>query len=66
MNKGRRVELGKLKFKKRLRNLNLVCKSDRDYKGYRTTGTPCSCFLCRGEKYSRNIKHKNGENISIG
>ena len=20
---------------------------------YRTTGTPCSCFLCRGEKYNR-------------
>ncbi len=24
---------------------------------YKSTGTPCSCILCRGEKYNR-LKHK--------
>ena len=26
---------------------------------FRTTGSPCSCAACSGEKYSRKQKHKN-------
>lgn len=60
MNKGRRQELTKLKFKKRLRdrgftleyakqpNVSLYCfKSDRQ---------PCSCSMCRDEKYRASRK----------
>ena len=25
----------------------------RNYKAYKTTSTPCSCWLCKGEKYNR-------------
>ncbi len=27
-------------------------------RGYRTTGTPCSCFMCRGEEYDRRAYKK--------
>lgn len=26
---------------------------------FRTTGSPCSCMACAGEKYNRKQKHKN-------
>lgn len=26
---------------------------------FRTTGSPCSCYMCKNEKYSRKEKHKN-------
>ena len=29
---------------------------DKWAKVYQTTGTPCSCWMCRGEKYNRKRK----------
>lgn len=53
MNKGRRQELKMLKYKKRLRQLNLI-KGDRcNYYAYRSHGSPCSCFFCSPYKYKR-------------
>lgn len=33
---------------------------DKSYRAYKTTSTPCSCWLCRGERYNR-AKSKRGE-----
>lgn len=30
---------------------------------YRTTGTPCSCWMCRGEKYDRKAYKKETQRI---
>lgn len=27
--------------------------------GYKSVRTSCSCWMCKGERYSRKIKHKN-------
>lgn len=32
-------------------------------KVYKRTGTPCSCWMCRGEKYSRRQFNKETERI---
>lgn len=32
--------------------------NDRWSKIYKTTGTPCSCWLCRGESFDRNAARK--------
>ena len=58
-NKGRREELKKLKFIKRLKLFNLKQKTPQDYICYKTTSSPCSCFICKGERYTRKEKHKN-------
>ena len=31
--------------------------------GYRTTGTPCSCPVCRGEKYDRKAYRRDTRRI---
>ena len=31
--------------------------------GYRTTGTPCSCPLCRGERYDRRAYRRETRRI---
>ena len=63
MNKGRRDELTKLKYKKRLKQLGLKeedsGKKGWNYHCYKTTGSPCSCEACSGERYNRTQKHKN-------
>jgi len=46
MDKGRRTEIGKLKFKKRLKNYRLKQQKPNDFNCYRTTGKPCSCSMC--------------------
>lgn len=64
MNKGRRQELTKLKFKKRMKNLN-ISQEEQDkwgYYCYKDSGTPCSCYMCRDEKY-RNTHRKRNKNI---
>ena len=33
---------------------------DKWAKVYQTTGTPCSCWMCRGEKYNRK-EYKKGK-----
>lgn len=52
MNKARRHELKMLKYKKRLKNLGLKDGEGKFY-CYRSTGQPCSCLGCAGEKYNR-------------
>lgn len=32
----------------------------KSFKAYKTTSTPCSCWLCKGERYNR-AKSKRGE-----
>ena len=36
---------------------------ERWAKAYRTTGTPCSCWICRGEKYNRREYKKESRRI---
>lgn len=33
------------------------------YKIYKTTGTPCSCWMCRGESYNREDYKKKTQRI---
>ena len=60
MDKGSRTLLTKLKFKKRLRKMNLLGPGGRvdGFYCYKNQGKPCSCFMCRHQKYKRKIKHK--------
>ncbi len=70
MNKGRRQELKQLKYKKRLRQLGLYEESrEKNPRGdnynltcYKTTGKPCSCYMCSYKKYDR-AKVKNGRDM---
>lgn len=59
-NKGRRNELTQLKFKKRLKNYQLDLNTDvpHNFWALKSTGTPCSCFMCSSDKYKRAEKHK--------
>jgi len=60
MNKGRREELKKLKYKKRVKvfadlegkHVEDLIKSER-YIRWKADRCPCSCYMCRSEKYSR-------------
>lgn len=49
-------------FKKRVKLFMAVTTRPEqvDYKLFhlKTSATPCSCWLCRGEKYTRKQKHK--------
>lgn len=61
MDKGRRQELTKLKFKKRLKNYGLLEDFETgkgNFFAFKSHGAPCSCAMCRGEKYKRKAKHK--------
>jgi hypothetical protein len=44
-------------YRKRLKIYGFNEKDEQHV--YRTTGKPCSCIGCSGEKYSRKQKHKN-------
>jgi len=44
-------------YRKRLRKYGLS-EEDGNMTAFRTTGSPCSCPACSGEKYSRKQKHK--------
>jgi len=60
MNKGRREEIAQLKKKKRIKQqFSPLILDGRHLNVYKTTGKPCSCYLCSGEKYNRKRKHKN-------
>jgi hypothetical protein len=56
MNKNRRHELKMLHFKRRLRKYDLP--PGRTWHALRSHGAPCSCGICRGEKYSRAKEKK--------
>ena len=79
-NKGRRAEIKKLKFKKRIFRFEkkheilimeaemrekansskiLFPRKEPNYNGYRNSSTPCSCFICRSEKYRDTHRRKN-------
>jgi hypothetical protein len=58
MNKARRFEIKMTKFKKRLKVLGLLYK-EGNFHCYRTSGSPCSCYMCSPYKFKRKIKHKN-------
>lgn len=45
-------------YRKRLKKYGLS-EEDGNMTAFRTTGSPCSCPACSGEKYSRKQKHKN-------
>jgi hypothetical protein len=54
MNKARRHELKMLKFKKRLKKYNLLDTNPTmpiRINCFRTTGKPCSCWLCSPTSY---------------
>lgn len=61
MNKGRRNELTKLKFIKRLKLWGFK-EGEGKFFVFKSHGKPCSCFLCRNEKYCRA---KNKSNMSL-
>ncbi len=56
MNKGRREELTKLKYVRRCKAMGYDPKKTYAFKAQ---GKPCSCKLCRNNKYVRTVKHKN-------
>lgn len=60
MDKARRQEISKLKHKKRCKVHGL--KPEEHYE-YKESGTPCSCYVCRGEKHSRKNKHKRDDDL---
>jgi hypothetical protein len=55
MNKARRHELKMLKYRKRLKNYKL--KESDNAHAFRSHGSPCSCWACKDEKFSRK-NHK--------
>lgn len=58
MDKGRRQELARLKMVKRIKNIPYIEEDMKNIYILKNTGTPCSCHLCSGEKFSRKRKHK--------
>ena len=61
MDKARRTQLKLLKFKKRLKLYGIKITDLGNHNAFRTTGKPCSCFMCSPIKFSRKKKHKNSE-----
>lgn len=56
MNKGRRNELKELKYKKRLAMYGL---KRGDFTALKSHGAPCSCSICRSDKYRDKDRMKN-------
>jgi hypothetical protein len=63
MDKQERKLKGKYKFIKRLKKYGYKAadafKENYNLWVFKTTGSPCSCWMCRGDKFNRKIKHKN-------
>jgi hypothetical protein len=59
MNKARRHELKMLKYKKRMIQLGLIERLNSNFYSYRSHGSPCSCYMCRGLKYRDTERQKN-------
>lgn len=63
-NKGERQRKTQLKFKKRLKKYCIwydFLLGKGNFVVFKSTGSPCSCLTCAGEKYKRKVKHKNQE-----
>lgn len=58
--KGRRNELTRLKYKKRLK---IYQRQPGEWFALKSHGSPCSCGICRGEKYRNRDRQKNKVNI---
>lgn len=43
-------------YRRRLRKYGMTEKDQ--WHALRTTGKPCSCYMCKKEKYNRKEKHK--------
>lgn len=56
MNKGQRNHLRRTHFLRRLHRMGKR-PGDPGVKGYRTTSTPCSCFLCDPHKWGEGDRH---------
>ena len=63
MNKGLRNEIERQKFRKRVEQVGLkmedVHKPQNNLWAYKSTGKPCSCFMCSGLKYDRAKEKRN-------
>lgn len=63
MNKQERKRKGIAKFKKRLQNYGYkiedIFKEGYNLFCFKTTGKPCSCWMCKDKKFDRKEKHKN-------
>lgn len=64
MDKGRRNELTKLKFKKRLKTLGLKQETPKDYTCYKHQAKPCSCFVCSRKNHGEKAKYKHKFKLS--
>lgn len=65
MNKKRRHELKMLKYRKRLKQLGLKeTQPNANFTAYRSHGSPCSCWYCRGKKYRDNDRQRENYKIS--
>jgi hypothetical protein len=61
MDKARRNEIKKLKYKKRLIRIGEWNEDTKrspkgekyDFTGFLNSSNPCSCWACRGDKYNR-------------
>ncbi len=62
MNKHRRHELKMLKYVKRLKQLRLT-NMEGNFNPFRSHGKPCSCWVCRNDKY-RNTKRKENKRLN--
>lgn len=67
MDKGRRQEIQKLKFKKRIKNYKFT-KDDLNNPKINTnclrnTGKPCSCDVCSPYKYRKDNRNKDKINL---
>lgn len=56
MNKGRRSELTKLKYKKLLKLYGL---KHGGWTALKSHGTPCSCGICKADKFRDNDRQKH-------
>ena len=54
-NKGHRNHIRDNKYRSRLADVGMAYGQ---WQAKKSDGKPCSCFLCRSEKYSRKQKHR--------
>jgi len=57
MNKQERKIKGQFKFKKRLKNYQLLNSEFKHY-SLKTTGKPCSCYMCSPKKIQEKSKYR--------
>jgi len=59
MNKGQRTLVAKQKFVSRLRRFGFIQTTPTDWNCYRTTSTPCSCWMCSpGRELVKGVKKR--------